>query len=174
MFVKTLPSQVYLAAFAAAGTLLWVGAATAADSARTAYEEQRAVCESGASGQDRATCLREAGAALQEARRGRLTRGVDEQQLRANAAQRCERLPAERRSECMALRSGDVRVQGSVAGGGIMRSTTIREVGEPVPQTGTMPAPTMTPPPPATTPMPVAPPPATAPSRGGAGTGLRY
>lgn len=172
MFVKTMSSQVYLTAFAAAATLLWAGGAMGADSARAAYEQQRAVCESGASGQDRATCLREAGAALQEARRGQLTRGVDEQQLRANAAQRCERLPAERRSECMALRSSDARVQGSVEGGGIMRSITIREVGEPAPHTDAAPAPTMTPPATTTTPRPDTPAPAPAPS--GAGTGLRY
>lgn len=162
MFAKTITPSVYLTAFAAAGLLLWAGGAVAEDSARAAYERQRAVCEAGTSGQDRATCLREAGAALQETRRGRLTRGVDEQQLRANAAQRCERLPAERRNECLALRSDRAQVHGSVAGGGIIRSITIREVGEPTPQPRSAPMPPVTPH--TSTPIPVPP---------AAGTGMR-
>lgn len=131
MFAQTLSPRVGLLALAAAGTLLAAATASAADTAREAYQAQRAACEAGTTGQDRATCLREAGAALEEARRGRLTRGVSDAQLRENAAQRCERLPANQRSDCMALRSGDVQVSGSVKGGGILRSTTIRQVGEP-------------------------------------------
>src|SRR5690606_11735055 len=137
MFAQTMSPRLGLATLAAAGTLLVIGTAVAADAAQEAYQAQRAICEAGTSGQDRATCLREAGAALQEARRGRLTRGVSEAHLRANAAQRCERLPAKQRSDCMALRGSDVQVRGSVAGGGVLRSTTIREVGEPVPSTTT-------------------------------------
>src|SRR5690554_4542672 len=86
MKVRTLPSYIQSAGLSAAVLLLGAsGAAWSADmdAARAAYKEQRAACESGNTHQDRATCLREAGAALEEARRGQLSRGVTEEQRRA-------------------------------------------------------------------------------------------
>src|SRR5512147_1902447 len=61
--------------------------------AQRAYERDRAACLSGQTHQDRATCLREAGAALQEARRG----GLDDRnaEYERNRLLRCEKQPPE-------------------------------------------------------------------------------
>ena len=80
---------------------------------------------SGESSQDRATCLREARAALQEARRNRLQTGAGVN-FEANATTRCNAQPAADRDACVQrIRGGTTR--GSVAGGGL-----IREVETPV------------------------------------------
>lgn len=113
----------------AVSAVLFSGTAAAASSdARADYEAMRAACMSGqTTHQDQANCLREAGAALEEARRNRLTRGTTSSDFEANAMRRCERVPAHRRDECMALRdSSAVTVQGSVEGGGILRQRTLR------------------------------------------------
>src|SRR5690606_23897663 len=57
-------------------------------------------CKSGQTNQDQATCMREAGAALQEARRNRL---LNQQagNFDQNATDRCNRLPAGERDDCM-------------------------------------------------------------------------
>jgi hypothetical protein len=94
--------------------------------AQQQYNRERARCVSGQSGQDRQTCLREAGAALQEARRNRLLAkgGTD---LRANATARCNVQPAADRDACVQRVMGAGSTQGSVSGGGL-----IREVETPV------------------------------------------
>ena len=51
--------------------------ARAPDAAQSRYDSERAVCMHGLSNQDKATCLKEAGAALQEARRGQLAAAED-------------------------------------------------------------------------------------------------
>jgi hypothetical protein len=78
-------------------TLLGASVALAAEGrslsdAEARYRQDRAMCESGQSQQDRATCLREAGAALAEARRGRLDDSPA--QYQKNALIRCEGLPS--------------------------------------------------------------------------------
>jgi len=88
--------------------------------AQQRYQQERAVCMSGSSHQDRATCLREAGAALAEARRNRLgsTGSTD---YAANATARCaaQRNPDDRQA-CM-LRVQQGMTHGSVHGGGVLR-----------------------------------------------------
>jgi hypothetical protein len=79
---------------------------------------------SGASNQDRATCLREAGAALQEARRGGLSGG----DLDRNRTQRCAALPAQDREDCTMRMDGQGTTSGSVMQGGVLR-----ELERPVP-----------------------------------------
>ena len=74
--------------------------------------------------QDVRDCLREAGAALYEARRGQLVTGtpsyVDNQRAR------CETLSGEAREDCLRLmENAGARVSGSVEGGGILREMTI-------------------------------------------------
>ena len=87
--------------------------------AQARYQQDRAACNSGQSYQDRATCLREAGAALQEARR---RRGGDEHSgYEQNRLNRCERLPAADREDCLRRMRGEGSVSGSVEGGGIYR-----------------------------------------------------
>ena len=87
--------------------------------AQTRYQQERAACVNGQSNEDRATCLREAGAALFEARHGLLNdHGADYQR---NALQRCEELPAQDREACRASMSGQGTTEGSVEQGAILR-----------------------------------------------------
>ncbi len=87
--------------------------------AQAQYKQDRAACMSGQTSQDRATCLKEAGAALAEARRGNLSDGQGN--LRRNAKDRCNALSGDERSDCMARMNGEGTVSGSVGGGGILR-----------------------------------------------------
>lgn len=74
--------------------------------------------------QDRAACLREAGAAAQERRRGGLTNPAPQQQ-QDNAQARCADQLAASRADCEARMQGaaNSKAEGSVAGGGIIRET---------------------------------------------------
>jgi hypothetical protein len=87
--------------------------------AQTRYEQDRAACISGQSNQDRATCLKEAGAALQAAKRGQLTDG--QSAYERNQLLRCDRLEAGDRDDCLRRMRGEGTVSGSVEGGGIYR-----------------------------------------------------
>src|SRR5690606_11196297 len=105
MDARTLNTRVSLAGagLLVIGSLVYAGSALAAtNDAAAAYKAQRAACESGQTHQDKATCLREAGAAYDEARRGRLLRS-GEPDYDANARLRCERHTGESREECLLL-----------------------------------------------------------------------
>lgn len=87
--------------------------------AEARYQRERAACLAGDSTQDRGTCLKEAGAALAQARRGALTdRDTD---YEAHKRQRCTPLPQPERDECLARMSGQGTVSGSVGRGGVLR-----------------------------------------------------
>ncbi len=121
------------AAFCGLGALLFASTALA-ETPQQAYQRERAACLSGQSHQDRATCLKEAGAALAEARRGGLTAAGP------NATQRCDALQGDEYTACVARMSGAGVVKGSVEGGGVYRELTTRKVlpaGSPPPQTVT-------------------------------------
>lgn len=105
---------------------IWAAAPKASAEAQQRYKQERARCISGQSGQDRATCLREAGAALQEARRNRL-QSQGSADLHANATARCNAQPVADRDACVQRVLGAGSTQGSVSGGGL-----IREVETPV------------------------------------------
>jgi hypothetical protein len=93
-------------------------------SAQATYQADRAACISGLTGQDRATCLREAGAALQEARRGGLKDYQSE--FDQNRLSRCEKQPAGmERDLCIRRMNGEGTASGSAAGGGISRELTV-------------------------------------------------
>lgn len=92
----------------------------AAAGADSVYRDEMARCNSGQSGEDRATCLREAGAAQQEARRGHL-QGADASVYERNRLQRCNALPDADRAACAARMDGRGSVSGSVEGGGVLR-----------------------------------------------------
>lgn len=111
-----------------AAALLFAGAATAAkvSDAQLRYQQERAVCMNGTSNQDRATCLKEAGAAWQEAKRAGLATSGDAS-LKQNRLQRCNALPAQDREDC-ALRMEHGATSGSAQQGGILR-----EIERPVP-----------------------------------------
>lgn len=104
--------------------LAFAGVSVAADlnvasSANSRYQQDRAACMSGASNQDRATCLREAGAALQEAKNGRLENGAAASEQ--NRFRRCDPLPPGDREDCVRRMNGEGTISGSVESGGIYR-----------------------------------------------------
>jgi len=117
--------SIHLLGFAACvvGSLLFAGMAAAAggnlSEAQARYQQDRAACTSGQSQQDRATCLREAGAALQEAKRGQ--NGGGQTSYERNQLLRCDRLTAGEREDCLRRMRGEGTVSGSVEGGGIYR-----------------------------------------------------
>lgn len=97
-------------------------------------------CNRGDTTQDVATCKREAGAALQEARRHRLIRNGGSYDQ--NATARCDPLPQGEREDCILQmqatgtetlpdgRRVTTTTQGSIAQGGIIRQTEIVTPGE--------------------------------------------
>jgi hypothetical protein len=119
-----------LAAAAVLGTtaLLFAGGAVASplSEAQALYKQERAACMNGTSNQDRATCLKEAGAALGEAKRNALG-ASNSDSLARNRMARCDALPAAERDDC-ALRMQHGTMSGSAAQGGILR-----EIERPVP-----------------------------------------
>jgi len=111
-------------ALVAGAALLGATAAVAADSgnlsnAQSVYQKDRAACLSGATNQDRDTCLKEAGAALQATKRGGLDSG--QARLDQNQLLRCDGQPPEDRQSCVRRISGEGSTTGSVEAGGIFR-----------------------------------------------------
>ncbi|WP_287820488.1 hypothetical protein [Achromobacter sp.] len=137
--------------------MLAAGAAQAADPIGRAgiqaqYEQDVAACKNGSTGQERTACMREAGAAREEANRQRLSDGTTDQHQQ-NMLDRCNRLPADSRQDCITQMTSPTQVRGSVQGGGVLRETVIQV---PAGTAGTVPpppppvgAPGMAPPPPA-------------------------
>lgn len=119
-----------------AGLLLAIPGAMAADSptsesARARYVKERAACLSGASNQERAVCLEEAGAGLQAARRSGLDDSTPNQQAQNNLS-RCDALPAGDRADCIRRMSGEGITSGSAADGGIYREISSPIAPQPV------------------------------------------
>ena len=87
--------------------------------AQERYQEERARCMSAQLDEDRAACLKEAGAARQAARRGELedNPGIYE----TNRLARCVYLPKGDREDCERRMRGEGTTSGSVEGGGIYR-----------------------------------------------------
>ena len=104
------------------GGLLAGGSAVGADGARQGgagtVAQERQNCMDGKTNQDRATCLREAGAARQESQRGNLRDSAD---YGSNASKRCDTLPADQRADCERRTAGEGSVSGSVGSGGVVR-----------------------------------------------------
>lgn len=116
-----------LALMLAAGGIACADVASAAGprhqferSAAATYRDELAVC--GHIQQDRAACIREAGAARQAAAQGQLTSAPNYLQ---NGLARCNLQPPMERSACEARVRGTGRtaIQGSVLGGGVIRET---------------------------------------------------
>ncbi len=85
--------------------------------AQAAYTRDRAECMKKDAG-DRATCLREAGAAREEAKRGGLSN--EQAQFDRNRLARCDSQPAADRDECV-RRMNEGAVSGSVKDGAVVR-----------------------------------------------------
>ena len=105
------------------------------------YQEELSVC--GHNQQDRAACIREAGAARLEASRGGLTSAPD---YRSNALARCGLQPPADRADCEARvlgSSGNTSssIDGSVMGGGVIRESATTVVMPPAVMPAPMPAP---------------------------------
>ena len=90
--------------------------------AQARYRQDMALCASGKSNQDRATCQIEARSALAEARRGGLAVAPDTT-YSANARQRCAAHTGIDKDACDARMRGEGSVAGSVGAGGILRES---------------------------------------------------
>ncbi|MEP6740026.1 MAG: hypothetical protein ABJA61_06580 [Caldimonas sp.] len=133
-----------LAAWALAGLAATLAtplyaADAAAPAAKSTYLKERADCDAGRTAEDRATCLKEAGAAQVERKRNTLDNNGS---LPQNATERCDSLPAQEKSACMTRAKGIMSksgphksvstvTSGSVAGGGILKETTTTTTGSP-------------------------------------------
>ena len=120
----------------AAGLLLSMGSAMAAVNPADAdiqarYERERAVCLTGKSNQDQPTCLKEAGAARDVARRGLLDEGNPN--YRRNQLDRCKALSGDEAKDCLLRMKGAGTVSGSASAGGIYRELTTIEPAPPAP-----------------------------------------
>jgi hypothetical protein len=102
--------------------------------AKSTYLKDRADCEAGRTAEDRATCLKEAGAAQDERKRNRLDNAGS---MRQNAIDRCNIVAPKDKADCLARIEGPSQsnqkttTSGSVAGGGIIRETTTTTKGQP-------------------------------------------
>jgi len=111
------------------------GADAAATAAKSTYSKERADCEAGKTAEDRATCLKEAGAAQQERKRNTLDNNGS---MRQNATDRCNAVAPKDKADCLARIEGpsqpnqSTKTSGSVAGGGVIRETTTTTTGAPV------------------------------------------
>ena len=86
------------------------------------YLDERAQCQN-VPAESRAACLREAGAAQDEARRGKLADASTD--FERNRLARCEYLSGLERGYCIRRMNGEGTVSGSVAGGGILRELVV-------------------------------------------------
>ena len=118
----------FLASFAI-GALCFAGAAAAAEASRASdvqvrYAQERAQCRQITQPEARKTCLREAGAAQIEARRGTLVE--PQQNYEQNRLARCSyyKDPKER-GYCERRMRGDGTVSGSVEEGAIVRELVV-------------------------------------------------
>lgn len=130
---RHIPSLTALA-LAIAPIAFHAGTAQAADpaAAKSVYAQERANCEAGRTQQDRATCLKEAGAAAEERKRNGL---ANPGTARQNATERCKALPPKDKVDCLARIEGptsahqQVTISGSVGGGGVIRETKTTTTG---------------------------------------------
>lgn len=90
--------------------------------AQASYQEERAACMQFSDADQRKTCLREAGAARVEAKKGGLSGEMsDSAQYQQNLTARCNYLPAGDREDCERRMRGEGTQTGSIEGGGIYR-----------------------------------------------------
>ena len=91
----------------------------AVSAAQKLYQQERAACLAGSTGQEREACLREAAAALKEASSGRFN--DDALLIERNLLRRCEDLAAQDKLICERKMRGEGETSGSVQGGGVVR-----------------------------------------------------
>ena len=122
--MNTIRSTAAIAVALCLAPAAWAAGQADLAQAQRQYQQERADCTSGRSHQDRATCLKEASAAYQEARRGALANapGAD---LADNATRRCEAQPVADRAACVERITGAGNTEGSIEGGGVIRRSEI-------------------------------------------------
>jgi hypothetical protein len=135
MFNKTPGLLAATVTAAAAISTFSVGAFSATAAAPTAaemrYQQDRANCLAGTTAESQATCLREAGAALQASRAHDL-QSASPAQLAANERKRCEPLSGDDKKACLKRAAGmDTTVSGSVASGAQLKETVTVVPGTP-------------------------------------------
>lgn len=121
------PAKAVFQVFVLGAMLLYVavthaGTAQELRERQRTYQNDRQRCLSGQSGQEQTSCLKEAGAALQQPRSAQDP--SDAAQLQENALQRCTALAGADRQSCILRMQGQGRVEGSAASGGILRELT--------------------------------------------------
>lgn len=94
--------------------------------AKARYQRESAACASLRDFDNRANCLSEASTRYAGTRPTPAEEQADV--LARNAQRRCDALPQELRSDCLARMQGQGSTRGSVAGGGIYRELVTREV----------------------------------------------
>ncbi|HLX80780.1 MAG TPA: hypothetical protein VKS43_09360 [Burkholderiales bacterium] len=94
----------------------------AANAQRT-YQNDRADCMSGREGPDKTACLREAGAALNEAKSGKLA--DPDTDFARNRVARCAYLTGPDKDYCLRRMNGEGTITGSVESGGILRELVV-------------------------------------------------
>ncbi len=99
-------------------------AAGADASAQQRYKAETAACAGKTNAEDRKTCMKEAGAAKEEAARNGLAKPAAT--YGANAKARCDALPGDQKTACLARMGGAGTTSGSVEGGGVLRELTVR------------------------------------------------
>ncbi|MFZ6733674.1 hypothetical protein ACO0LG_17235 [Undibacterium sp. Ji42W] len=109
-------------------SFLFINMSVAADrqdtSASARYEYEKSLCLNGQSNQSKETCLREAGAARQQAKSDSLTT-ASEDQLQRNRELRCNALPPADREYCLQRMRGEGTQSGSAQSGGISRELVV-------------------------------------------------
>jgi hypothetical protein len=106
----------------AAGTVQ-AGPAGAQADAQARYRQEMDFCNSGKSSQPITVCRTEARNAFADARRGDLGNGAGE--YSRNALRRCAEFQGDDRTACEARVFGPARIEGSVAGGGVLRESVM-------------------------------------------------
>jgi hypothetical protein len=134
-FDKTPELLCIAATVAAVCTTFSVGAISASAPAPTPaearYQQDRANCLAGKTAESQATCLKEAAAALQAARKRDL-RTPTPAEVAANERRRCEPLSGDEKKDCLKRADNiDTTVSGSVAAGGDLKETVTVIPGSP-------------------------------------------
>ena len=91
--------------------------------AQKRFLDERAYCQNASAAEDKTACLREAGAALQEARSGKLADANTNYE--SNRIARCAYLKGSDKEYCVRRMSGEGTTSGSVEGGGILRELVV-------------------------------------------------
>jgi Ni/Co efflux regulator RcnB len=90
--------------------------------AQGAYQQERSRCDGAV--EDRKACVREAGAAQQESKAGKLADANSN--FEGNKIERCTYLKGDDKGYCIRRMNGEGTVSGSVEGGGIYRELRVK------------------------------------------------